>query len=542
MWRVLGNASLDESSAAPRQPKRKTAGLASAASSEAKDVSASSAKRPEAAMMISKKGIPDDATLGKYRITGAMRKGATGYLYSAVAVVRDGEEAAAAAGVGVGGGGGSRGVVLKVEECAAPKRQMQNEWAVYRALEAQRIATRDAPEPLPPPATGGFPKAEFFASTMPRLSPHLGSSYGDGGSGGGGGGGGGSGTISGGDGVGVVGVNGGLDGAGAGCAVNVLAMERLGENLMSLSQGCRGGRFSLQTTLRLGAQMVSLLRMLHSTGYVHRDIKPENFCVGPGRQGDRVFLIDYGLACLAGDGEAVAAAAAAAATAAATTAKAAAAQRKSKWSSSSAATTTAATVWVEVRTEDPTVATTCSPVAAAIPEAAGGRGAGAGGASPESPPPPPPPPPVPSLTVTSPSSRPPPPPPSPPSGVGEKHGVPPIAPALDATASVGTAAVAAAAALPATVSNTDESTAAPTEKVKPTSGPTGLVGSVRYLSVAAHAGRRQTRRCDLESLAYVLVYLVRGKLPWQGLTAKTREAHMEKIQRSKTEEVRSGYC
>lgn len=45
------------------------------------------------------------------------------------------------------------------------------------------------------------------------------------------------------------------------------------------SQGCRGGRFSLQTTLRLGAQMVSLLRMLHNTGHVHRDIKPENFCV-----------------------------------------------------------------------------------------------------------------------------------------------------------------------------------------------------------------------------------------------------------------------
>lgn len=44
----------------------------------------------------------------------------------------------------------------------------------------------------------------------------------------------------------------------------------------------------------------------------------------------------------------------------------------------------------------------------------------------------------------------------------------------------------------------------------PTNGPTtGLVGSVRYLSVAAHSRGRQTRRCDLESLAYVLIYLVR---------------------------------
>lgn len=40
-------------------------------------------------------------------------------------------------------------------------------------------------------------------------------------------------------------------------------------------------------------------------------------------------------------------------------------------------------------------------------------------------------------------------------------------------------------------------------------GSTGLVGSVRYLSLAAHAGGRQTRQCDLESLAYVLLYLVR---------------------------------
>lgn len=60
----------------------------------------------------------------------------------------------------------------------------------------------------------------------------------------------------------------------------------------------------------------------------------------------------------------------------------------------------------------------------------------------------------------------------------------------------------------------------PTGVVKPTpptaaaaattNGPgTGLVGSVRYLSVAAHSGGRQTRRCDLESLAYVLIFLVR---------------------------------
>jgi serine/threonine protein kinase len=41
------------------------------------------------------------------------------------------------------------------------------------------------------------------------------------------------------------------------------------------------------------------------------------------------------------------------------------------------------------------------------------------------------------------------------------------------------------------------------------------VGSERYTSVRAHAHRQQSRRDDLESLAYMLVYLAKGSLPWQ---------------------------
>jgi hypothetical protein len=41
-------------------------------------------------------------------------------------------------------------------------------------------------------------------------------------------------------------------------------------------------------------------------------------------------------------------------------------------------------------------------------------------------------------------------------------------------------------------------------------------GTVRYASVHAHLGRTGSRRDDMESLAYTLVFLLRGRLPWQG--------------------------
>ena len=41
-----------------------------------------------------------------------------------------------------------------------------------------------------------------------------------------------------------------------------------------------------------------------------------------------------------------------------------------------------------------------------------------------------------------------------------------------------------------------------------------------YASINSHYGRRLTRRDDLESLAYTLIYLARGSLPWYGMPSE----------------------
>ena len=64
------------------------------------------------------------------------------------------------------------------------------------------------------------------------------------------------------------------------------------------------------------------------------------------------------------------------------------------------------------------------------------------------------------------------------------------------------------------------------------SGRKGMLGTAKYCSINTHFGYELSRRDDLESIGYTLLFFARkGNLPWSKLKAETKELKYDKIKK-----------
>ncbi|KAG2102533.1 casein kinase I isoform delta [Suillus discolor] len=75
---------------------------------------------------------------------------------------------------------------------------------------------------------------------------------------------------------------------------HALILDLLGPSLHSLFLS-HGQKFSLETVINLGDQLLSRLEYVHSHNYIHGDIKPQNIVLGLGDMRHTAFIIDFGI-------------------------------------------------------------------------------------------------------------------------------------------------------------------------------------------------------------------------------------------------------
>ena len=69
-----------------------------------------------------------------------------------------------------------------------------------------------------------------------------------------------------------------------------------------------------------------------------------------------------------------------------------------------------------------------------------------------------------------------------------------------------------------------------------------LTGTARYASLNTHLGIEQSRRDDLEGIGYVIMYFLRGSLPWQGLKVSTQGKRYNAIREIKYKTTIKSLC
>ena len=69
-----------------------------------------------------------------------------------------------------------------------------------------------------------------------------------------------------------------------------------------------------------------------------------------------------------------------------------------------------------------------------------------------------------------------------------------------------------------------------------------FVGTPQYVSIGTHLAIESRRRDDLESLGYVLIFLAKGRLPWQGIKATNEQGKYDLIGQLKQKTTVAQLC